>query len=502
MNPRQITALVTFGIAIFLSICAGISISLEDYGLLALAAGFTLWIVLVVMPGYIPLLVVGLLLPFSLPLPIVWNCPFLLIALGTCILKYWLERGLTHHKNLTSISSINWSCGIFFAWVFLRYCMNPSIPNMMGFGRSVTGFRSWLNYSLCFGVLFFLGRFVANRQGLFKLARWLAVVSIFFSVVLLVAAFSKSFSAALVLTYLGMYVTTFDNGFLRFVVLPGFGLSLLSFAMLPDLLKLKPLARSALVIIGICAIIVGGNRSSLGGAAIISLVILLLRRKFLLATAVTGVILAVSAGGYFGGAILSRLPQTGLLRAFALVSPALAESTGGDANMEWREVRWQRALEEIKKHPFVGEGYGGLENAFEFTDSAQMEETSQEMSLATGGVHNGYLASALALGIPASLFFIFILFGNIYFNANRALTLQKKDPVLGEAHCFVCANLVANSAGIFVASDLNDPMIWFYLAMGIFLIRLQRRERKQAMAGQPAKAAPAFVDRVLVNQIA
>jgi O-antigen ligase len=372
----------------------------------------------------------------------------------------------------------------------------------LGFGRNVTGFRSWLNYALCFGVLVFLGRFLGGRQNLLKLARSLVLVSLALSVLLIAAALSMSFTVASVLTYLGMYVTYFDNGILRFVVLPGFGLILLSLAMLPHLLKLKPLARWTLGIIGAGAIIVGGNRSSLGGAVIISLIIPLLRRKYLLAGTVTGAILAAAVGGYFAGAILSRLPQTGLYRAFALVSPALSRATGGDSNLEWREARWQRALEEIHKHPLIGEGYGGLENAFEITDAAQMEETSQEMSLATGGVHNGYLASALALGIPASLFFICILVGNIFSNANRAFTLQKKDPVLGEAHCFVCANLLAYSAGIFIGTDLNDPMIWFYFALGLFLIRLQVRERKQAMAGQSAKAAPAFVDRVLVNQIA
>jgi len=258
MTPRQITALVTFVIAIFLAICAGISIALEDYSLLILAATLVILGGLLITPGYAPLLVFGLLTPFALPLPLIWNLPFLFLALGICVVKYWFQRGLSPAKE-APISTMHWSFGLFFGWVFIRYCLNPSIPNMMGFGQNVTGFRSWLSYSLCFGALFFLGRFVANRPGLLKLVRSLAVVSIFFSVLLLAASFSKSMAVGTILMYLGMYVTMFDNGLLRFVVLPGFGLIMLSLAMLPNLLTIKPLARWGLVMIGICAIIVGGE---------------------------------------------------------------------------------------------------------------------------------------------------------------------------------------------------------------------------------------------------
>jgi O-antigen ligase len=479
MTPRQITALVTFGIAIFLAICAGISISLEDYGLLALAAGFTLWIVLVVMPGYIPLLVVGLLLPFSLPLPIVWNCPFLLIALGTCILKYWLERGLTAHRNITPISTVHWSFGVFFSWVFLRYCMSPSVPNFLGFGRNVTGFRAWLNYALCFGVLFFTGRFVANRQNLLKLTRWLAGVSVALTIILLAAAFSKSMTVGLILTYLGMYVSEFDNSFLRLVALPQSGLILLSLAMLPHLLNLNRVVWWGVFLLAVAAILGGGNRSGLGMAFVIIITILMLRRKFLACVVASGIIAALCFAVYFAGPTLSRLSHTGFLRAFALVSPELAEVTGGDADMEWREVRWQRAMEEIRKHPIIGEGYGGLENMFDTFNSAQMEEESQEMALATGGVHNGYIASALALGVPAGLFIILIVASQIIVNASRAFKLQKTDPLMGEAHCFLCAHIAAFAMGMFVGSDFNAPIVWFYFGLGILLFRMQIRPKQR-----------------------
>ena len=201
-----------------------------------------------------------------------------------------------------------------------------------------------------------------------------------------------------------------------------------------------------------------------------------------------------SAAIYFEGPKLSQLPHTGFLRSLALVSPDLSEATGGDVNLEWREIRWQRGLDEIRKHPLVGIGYGGLENGL--VSDTQSEDESEEMSLATGSVHNGYLACALALGIPAALLFVCILTAQIFINAGRSIALRKTDSVLADAHCFVCANLVAIAAASFFASDMNDPIIWFMLGFGIFLRQLRRQESR------PAVAAPAFVRPVLPIQIA
>lgn len=477
MSHRQITALLIFGAAILIAICAGVSIAIEDYWLLWLGGGAVISIGLLIAPGYVPLLVVGLLIPFSLPLPVIWNLPVLTIALGFCVVKYWFERGLTIHRHSTPVSTMNWSCGLFFGWLFLRYCMSPSIPNFMGFGRNVTGFRSWLNYGLSFCVLFFVGRFVRNRQGFLKLARWLAIVSIFFGVVLLAAAFSRSMQVAMILSYLGMVPGTFDNGMLRFVGLPSLGVILLSLLLLPNLLKLSRLGWWSVLLIGSAAVIVGGNRSGFGMAIIVVIVILLLRRKFLACAAVSGAIVVICTGVYLAGPLLADLPHTGVLRMFALVSPDLAEATGGDNSLEWREILWQRAVEEIGKHPLIGQGYTEIENGLELDHVRTMEET-EELTLATGGIHDGYLASALALGIPAALLFIFILCQQIFLNGRRAYRLYKDDPTIAEAHCFVCANLLAYAAAISIGTDLNAPLIWFIFGAGLFLFQLRPAEKR------------------------
>jgi O-antigen ligase len=485
---------LTFAAAVFLALCAGISVATANYGLLILSAGLTIVATLVIMPGYVPLFAFGLLVPFSLPVPFIWNFPFLFIALGICALKYWLQRGLQHKTQSIQFKALDFSMRLFFAWVLVRYCMKPSLPNLMGFGRNVTGFRSWLGYALSFGVLIFLGRFVANRAGLLKLMRWLAYVSIFFILLFVASTLSRSMALAILFTRLGMYVDRFDNGFLRFVVLPQFGVILFSLALLPNLLKLKRLARWALVMLGFSAIFFGGNRGTFGAALIVVIAIPLLRRQIRLAAATAGVVLAVAVGGFFAGTMLSRLPQTGIFRPLALLSPALSRVTGADANLEWREVRWQRAVDEIREHPLIGIAYGGLENVFE-TDF-QSEDESLDMNLVTGGVHNGYLAGALALGIPASLLFIYILISQIIANARRGWSLQKADPEVAEAYSFVCAMLLAYVPSILIGTDINDPFLWFLFALGLFIRQLRRWEARRAIA------PPALVKPALAGQLA
>ncbi len=501
MRPRQLTALLTFGAAVTLALVLGISIATANYALLIFAATLILVVALVLMPGYIPLFIFGLLMPFSLPIPYIWNCPFLLIAMGICALKYWLQRGLLQRglqrdRLSSNFKAVDFSIGLFFTWVFVRYCMKPALPNVLGFGTNVTGFRSWLNYGLSFCVLLFVGRFIGNRVGVLKLMRWMGYVSIFFILILVPVTLSRSPVVGYVFMYLGMYVSTFDSGNLRFVTLPAFGLFLLSLLLLPSLFKVSRAGWGVIFALAMVAIVLGGNRSSLGMAFIIVTVIPLLRHKYLQTAIIVGIAAVISVAAYVKGPALSQLPNTGFLRVFGLVSPALAESSGAAGTLEWREIRWQRAMEEIRKHPFIGEAYGGLENAFESVDPTQSEEASQDISLATGGVHNGYIASALALGIPAAALFVYIIIRHVFLNARRAIRLQKQDPVVGEAHCFVCANLLSYAATIFIGSDLNDPMIWFFFAMSLFLLQLRSREF------QRSKAAPVFAQPILAGQMA
>ena len=98
-------------------------------------------------------------MPFSLPVPFIWNFPFLMIGLGICAVKYWIQgglrqRGLQDGRHSARVQFITIPMFIYMTWVFLRYCSKPAFPNIMGWGANVTGFRAWLNYALCFGLFF------------------------------------------------------------------------------------------------------------------------------------------------------------------------------------------------------------------------------------------------------------------------------------------------------------------------------------------------------------
>ncbi|MGA2747413.1 MAG: O-antigen ligase family protein [Verrucomicrobiota bacterium] len=497
MSPRQLKIFALFGGAVALAVCLGYGIATESYRSIILLSVLVVFTALLVIPGYIPLLVFGLLTPFTVPLPLIWNFPLMLLALGTCILKYWLQHGLAPQLKSTSINTVTLAMGLFFAWVFVRYCMKPSIPNVMGFGRNVTGFRAYLNYGISFGLLFFLGRFVVNRAGFLTLMRWMAGICIAYSLLFIIFSLSKSvWIATLVLTYGSMFVDFFDNGFLRFVALPEFGLILLSLALLPHLLKLNRVQWWGIVLLAIAAVIMGGNRSSLGMAFIIVVTIPFLRGKSRQAATIASSVVIVSLAAYFGGPALSRLPHTGFLRSLALISPELALSTRAGETMEWRETQWDLAAIQIKEHPIIGRGYGGLENAFEFADPSQLDQAVFDIDLATGGIHNGYIACALAFGIPAALLFVYILSSQIMGNARRAAKIHRDDPVAAEMHCFVCAHLLSFACAIYIGTDLNSPFIWFLLGLGVLTTNVKLAEKKKAKAVPPVFAQPTLARAV------
>ena len=129
-----------------------------------------------------------------------------------------------------------WGFVLFFGWVALRYCMHPVRPNFAGFGASVTGFRSYLNYGICFAMVVLMPFFFNTREDVAKLLRWIGGLSFVLILFLTPFVFSKSLSAAILLSQFGLFVTAFDNGWLRFVVLPEFGLNLLMLSFFPNLL--------------------------------------------------------------------------------------------------------------------------------------------------------------------------------------------------------------------------------------------------------------------------
>jgi O-antigen ligase len=488
MNSQAIKPLVTLFLCMITAVVLGLILASGDFDRLFLLSYLLMGIYVLTAPGFIPLIAIGLLNPFVLPIPYIRGFPFMLLILGICCVKLFFRNALRSQSKVLATHCFTLGSVMFFAWVAMRYLMNPVMPNISGFGQNVTGFRSYLNYGLCFALIVLLPIFVPGREDVLRLLRWMGGISLFFIVVLTPLIFTKSAAVALWLYRFGLTVSTFDNGCLRFVALPEFGLIVFTLALLPSAVPNSARKRVFLGAVGLTAIVMGGSRGSLIMAFVILLTVMFVRRGLLVFSCAVLVTSASLATFHYVGQQMDIRYGVGFLRILSLTSQRIAENTDAASNVEWRKLRWKRALEEIKNNPIFGKGYGGLENAWIFSDMAQFDQSAFEVDLATGGIHNGYLNSAYALGIPATLLFLFALIRQIWVSGVQVRRQRDSDPVMSDLQSFVCANLAGFGAVIYIGADLNTPIIWFYLASGVLLTRLKRRESAAQLENAPVRA--------------
>lgn len=483
MNAQQLKMLVTLVLCSVLAIFLGYMLGGGRYYLVFLLGYTALVVFLLVAPGgYAPLVALGLGCPFSTPSPFVYGFPFVGTILGICVLKYMVRQWIGRRRHQVPKLSVPAGFGLFFGWVLIRYCIDPVLPNAIGFGASVTGFRSYLNYIICFALVVFLSASCRRREDVVALIRWIGIFALCFTLLLMPLVLTKSMAVAQQLSSLGMFVTTFDNGWLRFVVLPGFGCTLISLGLFPGLTGWSRVYRRIMIGIGVLAVIMGGNRGSFIIAFILLLVIAWVRRRLLgFSLVATTLVLCLVAFRYVGDRFDFE-HGVGFFRILSLTSQRVARQTNADETMTWRQQRWKRAIEDIRNRPWIGYGYGGLENAFVYGTSAQFEMAMVDIDVANGTLHNGFIASARAFGIPGLLLFVIAYVGRIVFNAKRTVRFRVSDPVVSDLHCFVFAYLVAMGVAIFVGADLNSPVIWFYLALGDLVAEFKKGEAVTAGA--------------------
>ena len=147
-------------------------------------------------------------------------------------------------------------------------------------------------------------------------------------------------------------------------------------------------------------------------------------------------------------------------------------------------------MEDIYRRPWIGFGYGGLERAFVYAGRASYDAAQVEIDVVSGTLHNGYLAGARALGVPALGLFLVIFVGRIFSSASLALRLRETDPDRSELHCLSFAHLSAFVVALYIGHDLNTPLVWFYLFLGVLVERLHARE---AAFAAPASPTPVLV---------
>lgn len=485
MNPSFIKHLLIIAVVLIMAVVLGFLLASGDYSMLFLLAYATLFLYVLIFPGYIPLIALGILSPFVLPIPYISNFPFLLLILGICCVKFFFERALSE-KNRAVKHCLTAGIVLFFGWVFLRYCMNPVMPNVKGFGSNVTGFRSYLNYAMCFVLILLLPYFITDRKDVKQLLHWMAKVSVFFILLMTPFVFSKSAEAAYWISLFGLNVSFFDNGWLRFVALPSFGVVLISLALVPEAVEWSGRKRAIMLGLGAIAIILGGNRASFGQVLAIIFAVELYRRRFLRLAILSVIVALVLLSFYYIGERVDLSRGVGFLRILSIVSPRVAEASGAIDTSDWRIQRWRRATSEIIANPIFGKGYGGVENAWVFADVSQFEDARLEVDLATGGIHNGYISCAYSLGLPALIIFIFVFLHKIWESFKLSEKLKEVDTELSEFHIWAGSNLIGLMLAIYVGADLNAPIIWLFIAMVVYFKRMAETELRMAEGTLPS----------------
>jgi O-antigen ligase len=254
--------------------------------------------------------------------------------------------------------------------------------------------------------------------------------------------------------------------------LPAIGLSLLTLALLPQVNLLGLWPRMFAVALGSAAIVLGGNRATLAMAIVTLLAIAVARRKVKLVVFALCGIAAGLAALYVMGENMKFARGVGFLRVAALVSPRAAQQSEAWQTEVWRKLRWERAMADIRKHPWMGLGYGGLGGIFAYASSEGYEQNLIEIDVAAGSIHNGFLSSARAFGIPFCFLFIGILVHRTWSHGGQAMRDYRIDPLQGDLHSFVFASLASMPLAILIGADLNNALIWFYISLGLILFRL------------------------------
>lgn len=471
-----------------LSLMVGFALATGNHFFLMLGTGAALLAAVMVSEGFAGLIAFGLLCPFVLPVPFVRGVPFLASVLALCALKYLLRRAVRRSDVQSAVWLLTPGIAAFFLWVVIRYAMDPVLPNLKGFGAHVTGFRAYLGYATCAGFILLLGITINTRTELTKLLRWLGMISAALTAMFIPLVFSRSPTAAALLSQFGVFVTTFDSGFLRFVVLPGYGMFLVMLAALPKLCRPTPALRLALFGLGLVAVILGGSRSSFLMLMVMLLCVAAMRLRALHTLAFGSGFAMLLVIFYLIGEHI-QIREVGLLRILSLVSPRIANQTDAADSVRWRLARWERAAADIQQRPWVGKGYGGLENAWVFQTRADYEAAMVDVDVAAGSVHNGYLAATRAFGIPAIVFFLLLLGWHLNQNFQRARRLRYSDPLASDVHLLALTYMMGYFIAIQFGSDLNDPMIWFWLGLGLLMRRIKAHEVTMSATSEPARLA-------------
>src|SRR2546430_4519256 len=138
MNPQQLKMLIALALCSGLAVVLGYLLGTGNYNPIFMLLYGALGVFVLVAPGYAPLIALGLVCPFTPQIPFVYGFPFFLVILTVCAMKYAVRQWMSHQHRQVSHPSLSLGFGLFFGWVLIRYCIDPIVPNMIGFGVTAT----------------------------------------------------------------------------------------------------------------------------------------------------------------------------------------------------------------------------------------------------------------------------------------------------------------------------------------------------------------------------
>jgi len=407
------------------------------------------------------------LLPSSFPTVgyfMMWMASILFVRL--CVQGY-----------LTYRQSFNWFLIIAFAWVPIRFLMNPVTKlGATAGGSGVSGALPYFNYVVAALLMIFLGAILNTRSKITYYMRWCHIVVFWSGVVLTICAFIPATGPYLVA--MGSFAAgDIGDGVQRLVQLPGYGLFLVEVSLCPALFRLKAWQCIIIFILGFAMIIIGGNRSAISAAIIVMPVVLFLRRQsnamvLSLCLMLVGVIsLRVAVADMD----MANIPP--MMRSFGVFDSKIDKASGGTASAEWRYEVWANGLKTIMENPLVGKGFGNLPEHVEASDADKSSDF--EVVLAGGEAHNGFVNAAYGFGIPFMLALSAAIILFFFKEAMLALRSDKHDPEMRDLHAFLAGMFASYPILIYTAFDLSTALLWTYTAISCTLSHLPRQNLEQ-----------------------
>lgn len=432
------------------------------------------------------LLAIGMWMPVSLPIGMFKQFPAIALVVIWVGVRLFFRLCLT--GTLPYIRSFNYYFLACFAWVVIRFLMNPvhKLGGNVEGGSGVSGATPYFMYVLAGVVVVMVGAILDNREKMVSYIRWSLLLSFIIGLVFLICAFIPA-TAPFFYAW-GIYAAGgMGDNIVRFVQMPAYGLFMLQAAACPALFGLKPWQRIGMVGLALAMLILGGNRSTVLAAVCAVPIILLMRRS----THSLLVYIAIIVCGIIGlHAVISQSQAdeiSPLVRSLGALDPRIDAMSGAKDSSNWRDEVWQSGISKIMESPLVGKGFGNLPKHLDPNSSDIQQSTDFEVILAGGEAHNGFITAAYAFGIPFTIALTLGILHRFGVCIVSGLRVDKHDSVLRDYYALIASMFASYLINIYAAFDMSITGMWIYISIGFILDRLPRsdaaREAAQAEAG-------------------